>query len=541
MQTSNRKLAISSVAVVLIGFVFPGVAAAQESAIEARIGFSGQQLFEHQWQPANTAGTENAQTKQVNGDGLGPLHNATSCAECHRNGGGAGVQHNVTLITVDPRSSVLSDKKHGGKRLLEVFPALLGPRGAMTFSTVVHDRSTRPGYSPIRDNLASYVPGGIASTWFDPGQRTSTAIAAQPVVAGRHESVDFYLSQLNSPALFGAGAIDSIRVERIMALAKRQSEKSNGTITGRFVGKFGWRGQVASLSDFITQACVGELGLTAGEPRAPRRDRQAAVSRGRSLENFEPTNTPIDLMMMASFVTAIQAGDPADLDYMNTGRDMSHAELTKLARFVSSLPRPTEMPQPEHSFDQVRDGERLFGTVGCIDCHVADVRPVSGIFSDLLLHDMGPELQSPLSAPLGSITKTHLLRPVSFNERGPTTSSAQSAYGSGDLAARLPKPYPIDEPEQPQFPRGDVPETDMVYWDTLQREWRTPPLWGVADSAPYLHDGRAETLEEAVLWHGGEAAAARNRYYDLSRADKDRVLAFLSSLRAPQPTGQDAD
>ena len=99
----------------------------------------------------------------------------------------------------------------------------------------------------------------------------------------------------------------------------------------------------------------------------------------------------------------------------------------------------------------------------------------------------------------------------------------------------------MDDPEQPQFPRGEVPESEVVYWDTLQREWRTPPLWGVADSAPYLHDGRAETLEEAVLWHGGEATASRNRFYDLSRADKDRLLAFLSSLRAPKPTEQAAD
>ncbi|WP_372725665.1 di-heme oxidoredictase family protein [Novipirellula sp.] len=537
MQTSDRKFATLCVTVVLIGFGVPGVAAAQESAIEARIGFTGQQLFEHEWQPAKSSDTAIAQTKRVDGDGLGPLHNATSCAACHKNGGGAGVQHNITLITVDPRSSVLTDKKHGGKRLLEVFPALLGPRGGMTFSTVVHDRSTRPGYSSIRDRLVSYVPGGIENTWFDPNQRTIAAIAAQPVVAGRHDSVDFYLSQLNSPALFGAGAIDSIAVERIMALAKRQSEKSYGAITGRFVGKFGWRGQVGSLNQFITQACVGELGLTPGGARASRTDRQGAVNRGRSLDDFERTNITIESVMMASFVTATQAGDPADLDYMNTGRDMSLDEVRKLERFVRSLPRPTELPQPEHSFDDVRDGERLFGRTGCIDCHVADVRPVSGIFSDLLLHDMGPELQSPLSAPLGFETKVQLLKSVSFGERGPTMSSAQSAYGSGEIVARMPKPYPIDEPEQPQFPRGDIPETDTIYWDTLQREWRTPPLWGVADSAPYLHDGRAETLEEAVLWHGGEAAAARNRFYDLSRADKDRVLAFLSSLRAPQPNG----
>ena len=43
-------------------------------------------------------------------------------------------------------------------------------------------------------------------------------------------------------------------------------------------------------------------------------------------------------------------------------------------------------------------------------------------------------------------------------------------------------------------------------------EWRTAPLWGVADSAPYLHDGRAETLEEAIELHGGEAIDVAARF-----------------------------
>ncbi|WP_052031869.1 di-heme oxidoredictase family protein [Novipirellula maiorica] len=539
MQTSKRTFTGSFVIAGLLSVLLPCVAWGQESAIEARKQFTGRQLFEHQWQPDPASLGTVAPLKRVNGDGLGPLHNGTSCAECHTNGGGSGVQHNITLITVDPRSRVLTDKKHGGERLLEVFPALLGPRGKMVFSTVVHNRSTRPGYSLIRDNLASYVPGGIDNTWFYPEQRKSSVIAAQPVVAGRHENVDFYLSQLNSPALYGVAAIDSIRVERIIALAERQSKKTNGKITGRFVGKFGWRGQVATLSEFITQACVNELGLTLGDAPRARRSRRAEIDTFSSSDSVDREVAQSDRGMMgrmSSFVTVTQAGDPADWKYVNTGRDMTFDEVMKLTRFVSSLPRPSEKPQADHSFDQVREGERLFGSVGCIDCHVADVRPVSGIFSDLLLHDMGAGLQSPLSAPVGMSTKVHLIRPVTFNERGPMASTAQSAYGSGDFDVRMPKPYPLDEPEQPQFPRGTAPESEVVYWDTLQREWRTPPLWGVADSAPYLHDGRAETLEEAVLWHGGEAAESRNRYYDLSRADKDRMLAFLSSLRAPELT-----
>jgi CxxC motif-containing protein (DUF1111 family) len=68
------------------------------------------------------------------------------------------------------------------------------------------------------------------------------------------------------------------------------------------------------------------------------------------------------------------------------------------------------------------------------------------------------------------------------------------------------------------------------------REWRTPPLWGigltrlVGGREAYLHDGRARTLEEAILWHGGEGQAARDGYAALVKQDRERLLRFLGSL-----------
>ena len=72
--------------------------------------------------------------------------------------------------------------------------------------------------------------------------------------------------------------------------------------------------------------------------------------------------------------------------------------------------------------------------------------------------------------------------------------------------------------------------------DPLRREWRTPPLWGigltetVSGTFRLLHDGRADGLLEAILWHGGEAAAARDRVTRLSGAEREQLLAFLRSL-----------
>jgi len=83
-------------------------------------------------------------------------------------------------------------------------------------------------------------------------------------------------------------------------------------------------------------------------------------------------------------------------------------------------------------------------------------------------------------------------------------------------------------------------------------EWRTTPLWGIGLSAcvtggvvnpiggqgnevctpkhGYLHDGRARTIEEAILWHGGEGEASKQNYQALSIADKAKLLAFINSL-----------
>ena len=68
------------------------------------------------------------------------------------------------------------------------------------------------------------------------------------------------------------------------------------------------------------------------------------------------------------------------------------------------------------------------------------------------------------------------------------------------------------------------------------RDWRTPPLWGigltqtVSGQQAYLHDGRARTLTEAILWHGGEAEKARNNFANLSQGDRQALINFLESL-----------
>ncbi len=86
---------------------------------------------------------------------------------------------------------------------------------------------------------------------------------------------------------------------------------------------------------------------------------------------------------------------------------------------------------------------------------------------------------------------------------------------------------------------ADAPSRDDDVGDSQQpspSEWRTAPLWGVADSAPYLHDGRAAGLEAAIQLHGGEASGVTEQFTALSPADRLSIISFLKTLRARAPS-----
>jgi CxxC motif-containing protein (DUF1111 family) len=61
-------------------------------------------------------------------------------------------------------------------------------------------------------------------------------------------------------------------------------------------------------------------------------------------------------------------------------------------------------------------------------------------------------------------------------------------------------------------------------------DFRTPPLWGLGRTAPYMHDGRASTIEDSIAKHAGEAATARDELANSSASDREALLAFLRSL-----------
>ena len=473
---------------------------------------AGKELFERQWVHEEPVIPDRgdlsrdeyeALLKTLPGDGLGPMFNATSCESCHVGGGAAGVDRNVTLLTLDPRNKfeAAGSTQQARQALLDLYPGVLAPGGALLLDVVVHEKSSRPFYDGIREGISKHVYGGVSDQWFKSSQRTIEAIAENPVLAGRVGELDFYLSQRNSPPLYGLGLIDRIDVSRLTLIARTQARRTNGAVTGRLgAGKFGWRAQTPTLDGFVRGACAGELGL-------------------------QVDATP-------------QSPDLADASYVSLGIDMNEQQVSTLTSFVRSLPHPQQETRLPEQAVLSREGKELFKKIGCNSCHVEHISPARGIFSDLLLHDMGDLLQAPSPAPAGSSVR------LTSRIRTPSFPPDQLPLGSrGSIASYYsstspPTPYPLPRPLEPRFPRGKLPSEHVMSmtpatWDSLQREWRTPPLWGVADSAPYLHDGRASTLDAAIRWHGGEASQSATDYRTLTRQDRKNVIAFLASLRAP--------
>jgi CxxC motif-containing protein (DUF1111 family) len=126
----------------------------------------------------------------------------------------------------------------------------------------------------------------------------------------------------------------------------------------------------------------------------------------------------------------------------------------------------------------------------------------------------------------------------------------QLFYASGCIGCHVPKFVTGDDALQAEFADQLIwPYTDLLLHDmgdgladnrregaASGREWRTPPLWGigltetVSGHTFFLHDGRARTLLEAILWHGGEAEAARQQVIDMDAQQRQHLIRFLESL-----------
>jgi CxxC motif-containing protein (DUF1111 family) len=463
----------------------------------------GEGLFRQEFVPGVAA--------TVGGDGLGPVFNHRSCAACHSLGGlgGAGpIDVNVVMLSAQPGPQRSRPTRNDLLKALEKAHPGFVPGGQPATNILLHRFGLHRDYDALRKRLAGEGPSlAPTESELDELQRE---LSRRPIGESPKPPpfLRLVLSQRNTTALFGAGIIDQIPDAALATLAAAQQ----GEVSGRVppvgphkVGRFGWRGQIERLHDFVLGACANELGL-----------------------QVPGTDQPID---------------PLRPEYRPTGLDLTSEQCASLTTYVASLPAPKFVPPAEPlRRELVEQGRKTFQSIGCTACHVEKLGPVDGLFSDLLLHDMGSQLADPvpaqaalvavgepIPAPNPLLVKSDGPRPPKPSQL-PQPLGPQGYYGGSSQFAGL---FSTSSTVRVVDSKTGEQQDFRVQRSNLDQEWRTPPLWGLADSAPYLHDGRAATVIEAIALHGGEAEPCTKRFLALSIAERMSVLEFLSCLKAP--------
>ncbi|QDT10203.1 di-heme oxidoredictase family protein [Planctomycetes bacterium K23_9] len=526
----------------------------------------GRALFEREWPATNPS---------LGSDGLGPLFNGKSCIACHNQGGvgGAGeAKFNAMTFGIEEMhitgGGIIPDIITSAVR--EFSPGFVNVNGGVADTFAVQHHGGTAKFRQARkllteNSLAKFSEAGGPVSASEVQYANATPILYNAQHGEYNVSIRARLFQRNTTPLFGVGLIDRVNGKTLDALARMQER--NPEISGRVAtlsdgrfGRFGWRGNIATLLEFNDNACAAEVGLQTS--RIP------------------------------------QPADPTLAEYRNPAPDISDAQIQAMTVFVASLPAPErKLPNDQAVRDLVVRGEKVFAAVGCAACHVPNVGPAKGLYSDLLLHDMGKDSfdlnpaepyiyqvqpfenystsipnrsrimtgsESRSAAASGYYGRRRLIQMAAAAGRTsytytPRTGTRDSiGYIVQDSNWRFAERYIVEKNDgsllqKVSFSSEDDDKTDklrgkkttviatqnrglrlFMKGTNVAQEWRTPPLWGVRDSAPYMHDGRAETLLEAIMMHEGEGAPTRDRFLNLSVRDRRAVVAFLNTMVAPQ-------
>ena len=246
---------------------------------------------------------------------------------------------------------------------------------------------------------------------------------------------------------------------------------------------FGWKGHQATLRDIIEESLHIHQGLLSKRIHLAVRD-----------GTLDPA--------------PYGKGPWYDLDEDGVSLEIDSGMLTTVVAYLAQLEVPVIRPPHDPGLlDAWAVGRASFDAIGCSGCHVPTLRlddpkldarapgaPGSPPFIvDVAKDGDGPKVE-PESAGATTVYLVHLFSDLKRHDMGDALASPSA---QGEIPARM---------------------------------FLTRPLWGLAETAPYLHDGRAPTLHDAIVLHGGEASAARDAYLALDAKGRASVRVYLTSL-----------
>lgn len=327
---------------------------------------------------------------------------------------------------------------------------------------------------------------------------------------------DFSGRFANPPFLFGGGAVELLAKEMtsdLQALLAQARAAPPGHVTPLVTHGVDFGELVTLEGGRIDLSRVEGVGPEDPTGHAPE---EVLVVRpfGRKGESFSMRDFDRVAMQFHFGIQPVEVVDPegrggVDADGDGVADEIPVANMTALHVFDVTNPAPRQ----DRRGRDAHEGFRLFQEIGCAGCHrpALETRtrslpvaypevahdPWANVYLEIDLAETGlaPNGKGGLVVPLFADLKRH------------------------DMGDRLAE----------SFERGEI----------SNREFTTARLWGVADTAPYLHDGRALDLREAIELHGGEAQAACDAFLSLPPSGQRRLLDFLGTLRTPRRPNQE--
>lgn len=353
--------------------------------------------------------------------------------------------------------------------------------------------------------------------------------------------IDQFITR-NAPHLFGIGGLQRLAEEmtddlhRIRIEAGLDAKQQNETITRTLLAKGVNFGEITATPD-------GEIDLSKISGLS-----DDLVIKPLQWKGTDPTIRKFtrDAAHRELGVQAVElVGEGVDGDFDGVIDEMTVGDVTAMALYMAGQPRPTTKlelvdlgliePLESGEVEAIDQGDKAFSDIGCASCHVPELTLNDPMFSEpsqsaYFRDDVFPAGQDPKEAGVDpaypitfDLTKdlpdNRMELPdgstVNFgnfqtDDQGGAIIQLFSDLKRHDLGAELAES--IDEEQ------------------TGASVFMTAELWGVGDTAPYLHDGRALTLTDAILAHGGDAATSRDAFEALPTQQQSAVIAFLNNL-----------
>ncbi|SHH29637.1 di-heme oxidoredictase family protein [Ferrimonas marina] len=429
-------------------------------------------------------------------DGVGPVFNNTNCNACHqrdgrpstqrseqpvRLGSDAGIFARIS-ISAPPCETPSQDNGYCAPQPVPGFGTQMFHRGVLRARPDWQENNFI-GQADLwlawQSELFTYPDGTEVRLYWPEFTFDNAYDSPDDIAASALGQPDVEAGLRNGMPVFGLGLLELIPESAILALADPEDSNNDG-----ISGRPNWVFDAVKAQAGEEPVSLGRFGWKANTPSV--RVQSLGALRG----DIGITNPLFPEESIAG--TPLHDDYLARTNYQDTGMgfDGQPEADAIFADDVVFYTNTLGVPGRRNvQSEEVRSGAQYFDEIGCTGCHQPSFTTVSqgelggraapqGLlgqtiypFTDMLLHDMGEGL----------------------------SDGRQDFQASG-------------------------------------QEWKTRPLWGIGltktvnPSACFLHDGRACTLEEAILWHGGEAQTSRDGFVELSREQRQAVVAFLLSL-----------